>query len=590
MSTLIERLERRKLAQWVAAYLAGAWVAYQVLGMLAEHWAWPPVIMRGVSVLLGVGLLACVVLAWYHGERGRQRVSGTELVMLAVLLVIAGAALALVGGTGGDGTSARGEAAGATTTASREAADPAAELPEPPPEEGSIAVLPFANLGAGQEEEYFAHGLTEELIHALAQIGPLRVAARTSSFAFEDRNLDVRHIADSLDVATILEGSVQRSGERLRVTAQLIDGETGSHLGSWRYERERGDVFQIQDDIVSDIVDRLEIRLSTSEAARFAARPTESLEAHDLYLRGLYQWNRRTGASLDSAVTLFRAALEEDPGYGLAWAGLANTYVVPSTRMPASEKLPLAKAAARRALEVDPRLAEARTALAFALMTYDWDWEGSRRAFLRAMRDDPRYPTAPQWYASWLAAQGRPQEAVEAARRAKELDPLSMIIGWSYAQQLYFAGRYESALEELERLRQVHGDLGRLEGLRLQVLVQMAREGDAAREEAAFRALEEQLPDDVPADTLEAFEDALEAGGIDSVLARAPGPGPAPCALGRLLAVRGWETRFLECVERGVESRDLGWGVVPLVADPILEPIRDEPGYRELLRRVGLAP
>lgn len=613
----LRELKRRNVYKVSVAYVVAGFIVLQLASMAAGAFGLPDWFEPMIWVVLGLGFPIALVLAWAFqmtpggvrrtealavsesGEPGaeadarwRSRLALNALIALGLLAVAGVVGWYLTGSTGAspEVAGAGGDDPSAEVETRSAPGGRASGLPEAPPEEGSIAVLPFATFGGEEDGEYFAHGLTEELIHALAQIGSLRVAARTSSFAFEGHNIDVRRIADSLDVATILEGSVQRSADRIRVTAQLIDGETGSHLGSWRIERDRGDVFQIQDEMVSEIIDRLEIRLSTVEAARLARVPTENVEAHDLYLRGLHQWNQRTGTSLDSAIILFRAALEEDPGYALAWAGLANVYVVPSTRMPFSEKLPLAKSAARRALELDPELAEARTALAFALMQYDWDWDASRRQFLRAMEDGPRYPTAPQWYAEWLAAQERPDEAVQAVRRAKELDPLSMIIGWSLAQHLYYAGRYEAALEELERLRRIHGDVGRIMGLRISVLTQIAREGDERRKSEAFRALLEVLPDSIPADTLEMLNAAFAAGGMDSVQALGSSPDSDPCGPGRFTVLEGQEDRLLECLRRAVESRDLGWLVVPMVAEPALAPIRDEPGYEELLRRVNLRP
>jgi TolB-like protein len=318
-------------------------------------------------------------------------------------------------------------------------------------------VLPFVNMTGDAENEYLGDGLAEELLHALTAFDGLNVESRTSSFALKGSELGATAIGDSLDVATVLEGSVRRSPDRLRITAQLIDAEDGSHLWSETYDRAPADLLDIQDDLTQQIVDALAVQLSTGSEAEIVQRGTESAEAYDYFLQGRYFWNKRTAEDLDVAVGLFEKAIEADSSFAAAYGGIADVRAVPAGWQDDPHMaLDTAAAYALRALEIDPTLAQAHTALAYTEMMRDLDFDRAEASFRRAIELDPDYPTGHQWYADLLSATDRHDEAVRQLRLAESLDP-TMIIRWHVGRALYNAGRYEEAIRQLHDLAGTEG-------------------------------------------------------------------------------------------------------------------------------------
>ncbi|HEU5169642.1 MAG TPA: protein kinase [Gemmatimonadales bacterium] len=326
----------------------------------------------------------------------------------------------------------------------------------------SIAVLPFANLSADPENEFFADGMTDELINALAKLPGVHVVSRTSVFAFKGRQQDVRAIGGQLNVASVLEGSVRRAGRRLRVAVQLVDVANGYQLWSDTFDREMEDVFAIQDEISRGIVRALEVRLLGPLRAALVKPPTADFEAYTLYLKGRQLWNRRSEDALRKGLRYFEQALERDPEYALAQVGLADSYVLLGfyTALPPTEAFPRAKAAAQAALRLHPALAEAHPAFAYVKMYFDWDWAGAEQGFRRAIELNPSYATAHQWYGNCLAILGRADESLSEFWQAVNLDPLSPIknaaLGWGY----YFARRYGEAIAQQRRALAIDPDLG----------------------------------------------------------------------------------------------------------------------------------
>jgi serine/threonine-protein kinase len=317
----------------------------------------------------------------------------------------------------------------------------------------SIAVLPFANLSADPENEYFADGMTDELINALAKVKGLHVVSRTSAFAFKGKLEDIRAIGMRLQVRTVLEGSVRRAGRRLRISAQLINVADGYLLWSETYDRDAEDVFAIQDEISRAIAGALRVRLFGQQQAVLVKPPTDDLEAYTLYLKGRHFWNRRTDQDLHRGLEYFELALARDPNYAVAHAGVADSYAILGfySALPPTEAFPKAKAAALRALALDPNLAEAHPALAYVAMYHDWDWAVAEREFQLAIQLNPGYATAHQWYGNFLVLLGRYQDSLDEFSEAVALDPLSPLklgaLGWSY----YFARRYQEAAVECRR-------------------------------------------------------------------------------------------------------------------------------------------
>ncbi|KPK00965.1 MAG: hypothetical protein AMS20_14500, partial [Gemmatimonas sp. SG8_28] len=277
-----------------------------------------------------------------------------------------------------------------------------------------IAVLPFVNASPDPDNEYLSDGITDEIIAALANVEGLRVASRTSVFALKGKPQDVRAIGALLGAAWVLEGTVRRSGDRLRITAQLSSADEGRLLWSERYDRQLDDVFAVQDELARTIVSTVSGTSLAHLTEPVARRYTENVRAYGLYLKGRYAWNKRTQDGVSEAIEYFEQAAAEDPRYALAYTGLADSYALQLDyrSVPVAEGFERAKQYARQALALDEGLAEAHASLAWALFVYDWDWEGAARSFQRAIAINPRYATAHQWYAFLLATQGRHEDAL----------------------------------------------------------------------------------------------------------------------------------------------------------------------------------
>jgi serine/threonine-protein kinase len=317
----------------------------------------------------------------------------------------------------------------------------------------TIAVLPFVNASPDAENEYLSDGITDELIDALAKVEGLRVASRSSVFALKGKPRDVRAIGALLGAREVLEGTVRKSGDRLRITAQLSSAEDGRLLWSQRYDRTLHDVFAIQDELARTIVDTLRVTSFADLAAQPKRRYTQNVTAYGLYLRGRYAWNMRSQEAVLEAIHFFEQAIAEDPQYALAYTGLSDAYALQLDyrSVPVAEGFALAKQYARQALALDEALPEAHASLAWVLFVYDWQWDEAGREFRRSIELDPQYATAHQWYAFLLASRGRLDEALVEGHTAQELDPTSISVrrtlGWLY----YYARRYEQARYHLAR-------------------------------------------------------------------------------------------------------------------------------------------
>jgi serine/threonine protein kinase/Flp pilus assembly protein TadD len=317
----------------------------------------------------------------------------------------------------------------------------------------SIAVLPFVNMSPDPENEYFGDGLAEELINALTQLKGLHVAARTSAFTFRGREKDIREIGKKLDVSTVLEGSVRKARNRLRITAQLINIADGYHLWSERYDREMDDIFAIQDEITTAIVEQMKEELIGEQKETIAKRYTENLEAYDLHLKGIYFWNKLTPDGFERSNECFEKAIEKDPHYALAYARLADSCWYSSFwgNLPPHQTYPKAREAAKKAIEIDDTLGEAHASLAAIHTFYDWDWEAAEREFKRAIELAPESSYTRLYYSFYLNLRRQHDEAVIQARKAQELDPLSGIFNTHLAHRLWQARRYDEAIEEFQK-------------------------------------------------------------------------------------------------------------------------------------------
>jgi TolB-like protein/DNA-binding winged helix-turn-helix (wHTH) protein len=322
------------------------------------------------------------------------------------------------------------------------------------PRSTSLVVLPLENLSGDKDQDYFADGMTDELIANLAKIRSLHVISRSTAMAYKGTRKPLSEIARELNVDAVVEGTVMRVGSRVRITAELVQVSTDHHLWADTYESQMGDVLALQNRVSSAIVNEIRINLTPEERERLAKTPAVAPEAYENYLKGLYYWNKRSDENLTRAIGYFERATNLDPQYALAYAGLSDCYAIISAEifgtMPASEAAPKAKAAALRALDLDPTLAEAQTSLATAKFNSDWDWSGASEGFERAIGLNPSYATAYQRYSLYLIAMGRVQDSFAQIQKARELDPLSLSINFSLGWRLYMARQYDAAIAQLK--------------------------------------------------------------------------------------------------------------------------------------------
>ncbi len=313
-----------------------------------------------------------------------------------------------------------------------------------------VAVLPFASLSPDPNDEYFADGLTEELIDRLCKVKELEVIARTSVMTFKKKDVKAADIGKELRAGALVEGSVRKAGNKIRVTAQLINANTEGHLWSSKYDRNLDDIFAVQTDIAEQVAGALEVQLLPAEKSAIEKKQTQSMEAYTLYLKGRQLWNRRTKNGVDEAMKCFERASQVDPNFALAYVGIADCYAVMENfgTIPAAELAPKIKESALRALKLDSGLAEAHTTYAMALATYEWRWEEAELEFKRAIELNPNYATAHHWYAyTVLRTTRRMDEDIREANRALELDPLAPIMTINKGQTLFIQERYDEALE-----------------------------------------------------------------------------------------------------------------------------------------------
>ena len=317
----------------------------------------------------------------------------------------------------------------------------------------SLAVLPFENTSRDSEHEYLSDGIAGSLINILATVPKLRVMAQSTVLRYKGRGMDPQTLGRELNVHAVLTGRIIQSGESLRIGTELVDVATGSQLWGAQYDRKPGDIFIIQDEISKEISEKLRLKLTRAEKKRLTKRQTEDAEAYRRYLKGRHHWDRWTEDGFYKAIEFFQQAVEKDPGYALAYAGLADSYVLlgwNSYLLP-KDAFPKAKMAAMRALRLDPDLAEARTPLAAVLWLHDWQWQEAQTEFKRSLALNPAYPTANHWYAEYVMTMGRHVEAIERIKDSQELDPLSLIISVAIGWAFYMARRYDDAIAQFRR-------------------------------------------------------------------------------------------------------------------------------------------
>jgi len=456
----------------------------------------------------------------------------------------------------------------------------------------AIGVLPFVNASPDPDTEYFTDGMTDELIDALTKVEGLHVASRTSVFALKGKQADVRTLGALLGVAVVLEGTVRKSGSRLRITARLTDVRDGRHLWSQRYDRDVVDVFTVQDEIAGTIVTTLRGTLLGDIGDPTPRRYTADLAAYNLYLKGRYSWNKRTSEGIAEGVRYFEEAIARDESYALAYTGLADCFALQLDYrgVPVAEGMRRAKEFALRALALDETLAEAHTSLGWVLFIHDWDWEAADREFRRALELNPRYATARQWYSWSLMAQGRLEEAVAEGRIALELDPASVSIRRSLGWLLYYARQYEAAGEQLRRAVELNPTSE--ETHRILGLVRL-RQGKLDEAEIAFReaiALSTELAYARAGLAYAAARTGRTAEAraiLDQLHHEAERRYVSPVAFVTVHLGLGETDQAFAWLDRAHDERR-GW-LCYLKVEPLLDEVRGDPRFRRLLEAMRLA-
>jgi serine/threonine protein kinase/Tfp pilus assembly protein PilF len=454
----------------------------------------------------------------------------------------------------------------------------------------TIAVLPFVNASPDPDNEYLSDGITDELINALAKVEGLRVASRTSVFALKGKAQDVRAIGALLEASEVLEGTLRRSGDNLRITAQLTSTDDGRLVWSERYDRRLDDVFAIQDDISRTIVAKLRSTSFADVVTPLSDRHTESVEAYGLYLRGRFAWNKRTFEGVDEGIEYFEQAIAADPSYALAYTGLADSYAlgIDYRNVPVQEGFEKAKFYARKAIELDDTLAEAHASLAWSLFIYDWDWNGAEKAFRRAIELDPRYATAHQWYAFMLASQGKFEEALIEAHTAQENDPASVSVRRSLGYTYLYARKYQQGRYHIDRaiaMNPTAEETYRIQGLLLTLDKQYAAAERVLREALALAPAGATYTKATLAYSLAYSGDSAYATEVAAELEeKRKTEYVSPVELATVHIALGNTERALDWVERAVDERR-GWAAY-LRVHPILDPVRGEPRFAQLVERM----
>lgn len=554
-SSFVAELRRRRVVRLAVLYAVVGWVVIQLADVVFPALQLPEWAVRFTVILVILGFPLALVLAWMFDVTP----GGVVRTDAAV-------------------------ADGAEPTPST----PAASVVGGAPSEKSIAVLPFVDMSEAGDSEYFSDGVTEEILNALTRVRHLHVASRTSAFAFKGKDVDIREAAERLRVATVLEGSVRRSGNRLRITAQLINASDGYHLWSETYDRELEDVFKVQDEIARSIVDALKVQLDLHATPHLVPQATKSMDAYTFYLKGRYVYNKFRREDLGQSLSFYEHALDADPTYARAFAGIADSWMSLADDWVAPEEAyPKAKEAARRSLELDDSLSEAHTAMGKVLGWYEWDFQSAELALRRAVARSPSYAEAHYALGSVLPPNGNMAEGLTEMREALALDPLSSEFSGWVARFLIYSGRYEEAVKQcLETIRldshyyYAHVRMGN-------ALMAMGRADDALK---AFREQATRTGDVISVRAYEAqalaglgrkdeavkLLDALEA---DERYVRAEFMASAYGSLGDM-------DRAFAKLEEALAVRS--GGLIYLHVDPAYASLQGDPRFESMVQRIGL--
>ena len=582
-------LKRRNVYKVAVAYAVVSWLLIQAASIFFPAFNAPQWAMQFVILILVIGFPIALVFSWafeitpegivreseVEANESITHHTGRKIVALTIVLAVIAAGMFIFQFV-------------------RSRSSTPASAPTPIIASKSIAVLPFDNLSEDKSNAYFTEGVQDEILTRLAKVADLKVIARTSTQRFKSAPQNLPDIAKQLGVANILEGSVQKVGDQVRVNVQLINALTNAHLWAEIYDRKLTDIFAVESDIAKTIADTLQAKLSSSAEHVLASRPTENPEAHELYLKGRYFWNRRTGANLQKAADYFQQAIGKDSRYALAFSGLADCHVL----LPAyaelgsnpRDELPKALEAARKAVELDDTLGEAHTSLARALAS-DLQLPAAVSEFKRALELNPNYATAHQWFGECLQSQGHLEEALAELKRAQELDPLSLIINSVLGFALDTVGKSDDAIAQLHKTIEIDPNFVNAYGQLGNVLQHRGRLKEAIAEYEKCLNLTGSDPIDLADLAAAYFLDGRTAQAqqlwdkLKSLSERQYVPAYSMAVVQTAAGNKDEAFRLLEKSyddRAPFDSADLGW----ILVDHRLDPLRSDPRFKKLITRI----
>jgi len=575
VDVFLERLKERKLVQWALAYAAAAFALLQGVDIVAQRFGWPESIERGLIVALAVGLLVTIVLAWYHGDRGAQRVSGTELLILALLLAFGGGLLWRI-------------SAAPPNVVAAEAAKPLA-VPSTPIPDKSIAVLPLTNESGEKDQQYFSDGLSEDLITALSQFAGLKVISRNSSFQFRDTKLPSASLGQALGVAHLLEGSVRRAGDVVRISAMLVNAADGSTLWSQHYDRPYKDLFALQDDITRSVADALKAKLLDGGGAVVQSErpPSGNLDAWNAWSRGRFHDAMINTADARTAIGFYEQAIALDPRYARAYASLAVTWTtLGGTYLSGEEQRQAyvkARAAADEALRLDPDVAAAHAARGMLLQWADFDLTGAEAEFRRAVELAPADALSRFTLARMSGTLGHAQQAMALLQQVITIDPRNggawNWLGWYLAA----VGQFEEAAQAASQaVAFVPGSPFIAAG---RVIIQIQ-----SGETAAALSSAQKIPPDIWRDIALALaaQGGADRAAADAALKRLIDTSADGSAyqIAEVYGLRKDRDNMFQWLDRAWAIHDSGIG--RLLTDPFILRYRDDPRFAAFCKKVGL--
>ncbi|HEY2711628.1 MAG TPA: tetratricopeptide repeat protein [Chthoniobacterales bacterium] len=585
MNEFFQRLKQRKLVQWAIAYVAAAFALLQGIDIVGQQFGWPESVRRGITLTLVVGFFVTLVLAWYHGERGAQRVSRTELLIIGLVLALGGGFLWRFAVSYSRDSKASAAPNDSKTSGSIQT------IPLK-----SIAVLPMINSSGDSANEYFSDGMSEEFISSLSHLHDLRVIGRTSSFQFKGKTVDSKTIGEKLGVYYLLEGSVRRSADRMRMAVALIKSGDGVTVWSETYDRDLKDIFAVQSEIANAVAKQLQVTLlgdngHTTQLLTAATPSNQNVEAYNALLQGNFYYERRSAEECRKAVAYYEEAIRLDPRYALAYAklsfakgALASNYggIANKEREEATAE---ARAAAENALRLDPNLAEAHLAKGVVLLSLDSDFTGAEREFRRASELAPQNPNVSHNLALLLTNLGRLDEAVTLDQRAIVLDPLRSTAQISLAISLTALGRYDEAEAAVRNAIALQPQSGAT--YKTLAIIQILRGNPAAALELAKQETDPFWRTDSLALAYFAHGDQAKA---DAQLKKLidENADDAGSQIAQVYGLRKEPEKMFEWLDRAWSRHD--GGVTEILADPFLRAYKDDPRFIAFAQKIGVMP